>query len=244
MGGFVRNITGKTAAKSQERASRLQVEAGERAREELREDLAPFREAGLPAVERLQELNTQEGAQNFLDNNQLFQASRDNAITAIKRRAVGDGQEGSAQIDLANALGGLQLNFLNNERNNLLNQARLGQSSAAQTADASANITQGIGNAQAAGVIGAANSRTQGSQNLLDLGGAALSSFLFSDERLKENMNKIGETDEGLPIYVGNMKGSNKSQLFIKAQEAMKKFPNAVRQDPSGFLKVDHRQIA
>lgn len=244
MGGFAASIiSGRKQAKAQERAANVQVEAGREARQELRSDLAPFRDVGLPALDRIQELNTQEGAQSFLDNNQLFQASRDNAINAFKRRAVGDGQEGSAQIDLANALGGLQLDFLNNERNALFNQARLGQNSAAQSALGSSDITQGIGNVRAAGIIGSSNSKAQGVQNALDLGSSALSA-IFSDQRLKENMQKIGETGEGLPIYVGNMKGSNKSQLFIKAQEAMKKFPDAVHRDPSGFLKVDHSQIA
>lgn len=53
---------------------------------------------------------------------------------------------------------------------------------------------------------------------------------LFSDERVKENIRRIGKTEDGQPIYAYNYKGDPKehTQIGLIAQEVEKKHPEAV----------------
>jgi hypothetical protein len=53
---------------------------------------------------------------------------------------------------------------------------------------------------------------------------------LFSDERVKENIRRIGRTEDGQPIYAYNYKGDPKehTQIGLIAQEVEKKHPEAV----------------
>jgi hypothetical protein len=62
---------------------------------------------------------------------------------------------------------------------------------------------------------------------------------LFSDRRLKENVKKVGETNDGLPIYTYNYKGDNKTQMGLMAQDVEKKKPEAVGL-AAGFKTVDY----
>lgn len=69
--------------------------------------------------------------------------------------------------------------------------------------------------------------------------GSALS--VFSDERMKENVKKVGSTDDGQPIYSFNYKGGGPTVLGLLAQETEKTKPEAVSVDPaSGMKKVDY----
>lgn len=74
---------------------------------------------------------------------------------------------------------------------------------------------------------------------------AQLGALAFSDERLKENLVKVGKLDNGLNIYIGNYKEETgldtKSQLFLIAQEVQKVKPEAVR-EVNGFLAVDYME--
>jgi len=69
---------------------------------------------------------------------------------------------------------------------------------------------------------------------------AMAAAMMMSDKRLKENINKIGKTNEGLPIYTYNYKGEQKTQMGVMAQEAEKKFPDAVAVHPSGYKMVNY----
>ncbi|NCV08261.1 MAG: tail fiber domain-containing protein [Actinobacteria bacterium] len=62
---------------------------------------------------------------------------------------------------------------------------------------------------------------------------------LFSDRRLKENVVKIGETNDGQPIYRYNYKGDNKTQIGLMAQDVEKKNPDAVGL-AGGYKTVDY----
>jgi hypothetical protein len=66
---------------------------------------------------------------------------------------------------------------------------------------------------------------------------------LFSDERLKEDIEKVGKTYDGQNIYSYRYKGGGPKMLGLMAQEVMKKKPEAVERDPeSGFLMVDYEK--
>jgi hypothetical protein len=76
---------------------------------------------------------------------------------------------------------------------------------------------------------------------LFGLGAAALGnpSFTFSDERLKTDISKVGETDDGQKIYSYRYKAGGPMQLGLMAQEVEKTRPDAVREF-GGFKAVDY----
>ena len=61
----------------------------------------------------------------------------------------------------------------------------------------------------------------------------------FSDERLKEDMEPIGKTFDGQPIYRYKMKGDKRDQIGLSAQEVEKKHPSAVGVS-GGYRWVDY----
>ena len=80
---------------------------------------------------------------------------------------------------------------------------------------------------------------------LFGLGSAALSGWAMSDERLKEDIEKVGETPiEGVNVYEFRYKGSPLLQLGAMAQEVEKKVPDAVATTPSGFKAVNYKKLA
>jgi len=64
-------------------------------------------------------------------------------------------------------------------------------------------------------------------------------SSFFSDERLKENIEPIGETFDGQPIYKYNYKGEPGTQIGLMAQDVEKHHPEAVG-EARGFKTVDY----
>ena len=74
------------------------------------------------------------------------------------------------------------------------------------------------------------------------IAGAALA---FSDERLKENLVRVGTARNGLPIYLGRYTkesglDDDKLHLFLVAQDVQKIVPEAVHEHENGFLMVDY----
>ena len=78
---------------------------------------------------------------------------------------------------------------------------------------------------------------------LFGLLGAGVSAMPWSDRRLKENIRKVGETFNGTPIYVYNLKGDLTPLMGVMAQELMEKQPEAVLLDPSGYYKVNYAEV-
>ena len=71
--------------------------------------------------------------------------------------------------------------------------------------------------------------------------GIASFGALFSDERLKENIEPVGKLDNGAKIYAYNFKGDGTPQIGLLAQEIEKTHPEAVIDDPAtGFKKVNY----
>lgn len=129
---------------------------------------------------------------------------------------------------------------------------------------------QGIGEAQAGGLeqsaqalatgrIGAANARAGGVQNILGLGSAALSgglggglagaaggiASLFSDERLKTNIEKIGSKN-GINVYswnwndiAGDIGLTGKGHGHI-AQQVQEVYPELISKHDNGYLMINY----
>lgn len=135
-----------------------------------------------------------------------------------------------------------------NRFNQLFDASRMGQNAAAQTGTAESGTANNItdllgqsGNAMAAGGMGAAQSYGQGAQNAVGIAGGLLAAF--SDERLKENVSRVGKMDDGTPIYTYSYKGDENKLMHmgVMAQEAKKNHPDAVMRDPkTNYLKVNY----
>ena len=67
---------------------------------------------------------------------------------------------------------------------------------------------------------------------------------LFSDERMKTNINRVGATDDGVPIYTYKMKSGGPVQMGVMAQELEQVKPGAVHMHPSGYRMVDYGKVS
>jgi Chaperone of endosialidase len=114
-----------------------------------------------------------------------------------------------------------------------LNQSYQGLGNATYGADTS------IGNANANAALGNLNA----SANIMNLGmnaGGALLGFL-SDARAKEDIEPVGELDDGQTIYRYRYAGDPRTQIGLIAQEVEQTNPDAVIDDFVGDLKgVDY----
>ena len=63
--------------------------------------------------------------------------------------------------------------------------------------------------------------------------------YRFSDERVKENIEKVGKLENGLNVYSYNYKGSETPEIGLLAQEVRKKKPKAVK-SIGGILAVNY----
>lgn len=66
---------------------------------------------------------------------------------------------------------------------------------------------------------------------------------MYSDKRVKEDIKKVGKTDEGMPIYTYKYKGSPKTQMGVMAQDVKKKKPSALGPVLGGMMTVDYSKI-
>jgi hypothetical protein len=108
-----------------------------------------------------------------------------------------------------------------------------------------AGITANATNANLANYQYANNQYQSTLGGLFGLGSSAL--MAFSDERLKENIEKEGELPDGTNVYSYDFKpGTNLGtgrQLGVMAQEVEKTNPGAVVDTPSGYKAVDYRKV-
>lgn len=66
---------------------------------------------------------------------------------------------------------------------------------------------------------------------------------MLSDRRAKKNIRRVGETDEGLPIYTYEYKDGGPTQMGVIAQEVAEVKPEAVVPHESGMMAVDYSKI-
>lgn len=118
------------------------------------------------------------------------------------------------------------------------------QDQQAKTAELSAiqdylALVSGLG-----GQFGSQTSTQRQSTGLMGMLGFGLQAapLLFSDRRLKEDIQKVGKTDDGLPVYTYRYKGDPTVHMGVMAQEVQKKKPEAVHK-VGGYLAVDYGAI-
>lgn len=82
-----------------------------------------------------------------------------------------------------------------------------------------------------------------GLSDIMNLAKTAATIYSMSDRRLKENIKRIGKTDDGLPIYKFKYKGDPNEQTHIgfMADDVEKKHPEAVK-TTSGYKVVNYEK--
>jgi hypothetical protein len=180
------------ASSKQAKASKKASDVQERMYQQTREDLLPYNEAGQYATGQLRNRLTELTSPIVMDQATLektpgyqFNLAQGLKATQNSAAARGLGTSGAALKGAATFATGLAdstyQNQFNNENinrtnayNRLMGLAQLGESAAAQTGAYATQTGQGIanstiqgGNAQAAGINGAANALTNGVNNYL-----------------------------------------------------------------------------
>lgn len=102
-------------------------------------------------------------------------------------------------------------------------------------------------NNQYQGQLNSYNSQV-GSQNaeMGDIGTIAAMALMFSDRRLKKDLERVGATPGGLPLYRFRYLwdlASVPRRLGVLAQDLLRLRPAAVFIDRSGYLMVDYAQV-
>ena len=163
-------------------AARIQAESGreaigvtERAGELVRQDLAPFREAGAESIPLLQQAIANPSERVI--NNPFFQAlAADQEQRTLNQRAsLGLAGSGGTDDALARAQLLLGNQFAQQDIANLRDLTTIGGNAAAQTGTATQNTAAGVsslltdvGNVEGAGVIGRANVELQANRDILN----------------------------------------------------------------------------
>lgn len=251
-------LTGTTAANASRDAAEIQRQSGqdairsqERALAQIRGDLAPFRRAGrnqLAGLEGLINDPTQQLA--FIQNNPFFAALANDAQNRLFSSQAAQGKLGSGDTasGLQNALLLLGNDLVQQSIGNRFNMAAMGQNAAAQTGTMTQNASNsisdlltGIGNAGAAGRVGAANAQTAGANNMMGAG-LGLASIFLSDRRFKWDLRQIGEVMNGIPLYLAKYVGSTVDMVCLMAHEVEKVIPGAVL-DVFDVKFVDYAEV-
>jgi hypothetical protein len=152
-----------------------------------------------------------------------------------------------AELGMGQEQSGYDLNLMNS----LMNGQQVGMPSFPGTTSAGSGTAPNLlsaGEDQEQAALDAYNAQTGSANSLMQgLGSAATTvgaAFAFSDEDMKTDIKRVGETDEGVPIHTYRFKGSPQTQMGVLAQQLKKKKPSAVMEDPSsGYLKVDYRKV-
>jgi len=273
--GIVDSVTGgKQAAKAarlgaeaQERGGRESIAFQRESRDIARADLDPFKKAGESALPGLQDLVNDPSKQlDFVQNNPFFEALSNQASETLLSNQATTGKLGSGGTAeaLQNSLLLLGTNLVDQSIQQRSGLASLGANAAAgqanisqQTGQSVGNTLQGIGNAQAAGIIGGRNAINQGRGDLMKAAAGAFgggpadggpaggaSAVAACDIRLKTDIQKVGKLDNGLPLYMFRYKDdpTNKIYINVMAQDVEKVNPDAV-QEIDGFKHVNMKKV-
>ena len=232
----------------------------------------PYRQTGLSSLDEYTKLLL--GGVDSLSGDKNFQDMRDLAERKVMANRAVSGLMRSGAT--ASALTDAELNFANKYYGDRLSQLATGAGMGAQATGAQASIFEKLGTnatdlasalanikmqresnqamidaakAQAGATTSAAKSAAKSdiwSSAVGALGTAALA-FALSDKRLKEDLKKVGKSENGLNIYLGKYKKESglddgKKHLFLIAQEVKDVVPEAVIEDENGYLRVNYEK--
>lgn len=216
------------------------------------DQLTPYANGGLNAQTRYNDLLGLNGdaarsaGQQTYQSDPMFSAVLGDQSNALLRQqnARGGIYNGTA----VQAAGRLGLQNYQNYLGQLQGQGSQGLGAAtnqAQIRSGQGDSAFNYGATRASNEIGYGNARAQASQggvnNLLNLGSTVLKgAALFSDARLKRNVERVGTMPSGLPLHEFEYIWGPEKFVGVLAQEALAYRPEAVSMDDSGFLKVNY----
>lgn len=161
--------------------------------------------------------------------------------------------------NLAENAMGMRYNDYSNERNRMATSAGQSPSIAASdylsvtpmlsTLDAAQTPLRAAGGyaGSLGGLLGGYQQQTQGKNtagNIMDGVGTALQlASMFSDQRLKTDITRVGYTDSGLPIYTYRYGAQGPFQMGVMAQEVAEVQPRALGPERDGFLTVYYSEV-
>lgn len=258
--GFLDTITGKTAAGAARDAAGIQAQSAVDARNYVEESSQPYRDLGTNNIQGLQSLI--DNPMGYLQNNPMFDAALNSANVNSGNQAALQGKFNSG--GMVNSLFNNYLatgdNMINSQYNRLLNPVQMGQNAALTTGGQVSDLITGRANAQASGLVGAANARGAGVGNMLGIGSMLFSGggkdgkgpsaaenmlkiggLAFSDSRLKEDIVRHGQDRQGNTLYRFNYKGEDVRYLGYMAQEIQKTDPDNVVLNDNGYLMVTEK---
>jgi hypothetical protein len=180
---IVDQVTGQNAKDAAREAAAVQKEAGlaaieeaRAARETARTDLMPYAQFGQQQLPALSSILNPQGQVDYLQNNPIFKASLANMNEQVLNNAAVRGRlnAGDTRQRFLENFQASALPLLSYQTNSLFNAANLGRSSAAGQGANGLNASQvigsnitGIGNANAAGIVGVQNARNQATKDIL-----------------------------------------------------------------------------
>jgi hypothetical protein len=208
--------------------------------------------------------NVQQGRQGVLNSD----AAGAGALSGAAQKDLINYNQAAANNSFNNAF-----NQYQTQQGNIFSRlsgiAQLGQSSANNTgqqgtalAGQAAQSATNIGTAQAGGIVGSANAISGGINNaipwLTATGGSNpnnsasnwdtenpnnFQDFASSDRRLKTDIERIGATDSGIPLYRFRYLNSDRIQVGVMADEVVPHIPEAVINDHRGYQMVNYRML-
>jgi hypothetical protein len=248
--GFVRRLTGKDQAGAIKKGAELQFQAGE----EASQLLDPFKAIGEQGLEQAGFLTDPQAQFDFLQSNPLFQAALSagqDSLTGIEQSAAARGRLSAGDTASTLQEQGMRNTLLAAQPLIAEQKASIGDllNFGQGTAINQGNLRTGQAAAQSAGLIGAADARARGAQNIIDLGSKIAGNIAagFSDPALKTDVKYSHETN-GHNIYT--WKWNEKAEALglsgydsgVMADEVLAKNPEAVSTE-FGYMKVDYNAI-
>lgn len=271
VGGFIQSNAASEAAGAQTQAAQAGIEEQRRQFEAVQELLRPYVEVGTPALEQQRALaglggpEAQQAAIAAIEGGAGFQAQVRQGEEALLQRASATGglRGGNIQAALAQFRPQMLQQEIDQQYGRLAGLTSLGQQSAAgvgtagmQTGARVSGLYGDIGAAQA----GRSLAQGQAFANVLNLpaqflgaqygatagkAGTAMTPGLgniFSDIRLKKNIQRIGIRSDGLGVYEFEYTWGGGRQIGLMAQEVLGIYPDAVGQS-GGYLTVDYSKV-
>lgn len=200
----------------------------------------------------------QQGWNELLGAGQFQNAAQQQGFDQRRMAQGMNFDQGMAAANYNNALRQNQLQeqlALRNQPLNELNAYMTGQQVAAPqfqgfNNSAKSGVTDYSGAAQSQynANMDAYNLKQQQRQGLMSgLGGLAgtgmQAAYMFSDRRLKRDVERVGALQSGLPVYTFRYIWSKTQQMGVMADEALQMFPLSVHRHWTGYYVVDYSKV-